>query len=174
MCFLTKELLRKARNMNDAEHILNAHPRTCSYIYAISSAFAEYPQGKVAIFLTDSTRMRRYGPNEPVYDTRPGYSSVYTIPNISDMIYCNAKMRRCVDWLSHNRNFTVEDLGNFVSPVASPNDNLQNVIMKPATAEAWITNATTDGKPAYTQKWRYVNLMPYFAEMFVAQQGEMP
>jgi isopenicillin-N N-acyltransferase like protein len=153
--FLYRKLMREADNLDDVIRIISEARRTCSYVYVISDAKTEDHDRKALLFVSDRDRVEFYPADTPLVDERNAVS----YPAIKDVVYGGAKSEELYDQLmSYHGRISPETLMEIAKPVAL-RGNVQNVIFKPATLEAWVTNAATAGRDeegmAVNQKWYY-------------------
>lgn len=153
--FLFRKLMREADNLDDVIRIISEARRTCSYVYVISDAKAEDHDRKALLFVSDRDRVEFYPANTALVDERDAVS----YPAIKDVVYGGAKSEELnAQLMSYHGRISPETLMEIAKPVAL-RGNVQNVIFKPATLEAWVTNAATDGRDvegmAVNQKWYY-------------------
>jgi hypothetical protein len=155
--FLFRKLMREADTLNDAKRIINIAQRTCSYIYMICDAKIEDDSTKALLFMTNRNGVEIFGENATLVDEREGE----TYPPIDDVIYGGAKMDKTYKAISKyygqiSPHWLIE-----IAKIISLKGNMQNVIFKPKTLEAWVSNASNNtrdeqGKACY-QKWFYFN-----------------
>jgi isopenicillin-N N-acyltransferase like protein len=153
--FLYRKLMREADNLDDVIRIISEARRTCSYVYVISDAKARDHDRKALLFVSDRDRVEFYPANTRLTDERNSVS----FPAVEDVVYGGHKADVLYEEImSHHGNISPETLMEIAKPVALKG-NVQNVIFKPATLEAWVTNAASTGSDvegmAAHQKWYY-------------------
>ncbi len=153
--FLYRKLMREADNLDDAIRIISEARRTCSYVYVISDAKAEDDDRKALLFVSDRDRVEFYPANTALVDERDAVS----FPAIKDVVYGGAAAEVLYEKINaYHGSISPETLMEIVKPVAL-RGNVQNVIFKPGSLEAWVTNAATSGRDeegmAAHQKWYY-------------------
>ncbi len=153
--FLFRQLMREANNLLEAEQLIEAAQRTNAYLYVIGQA-GETPGGRV--FLTDRSSVESYPANSPWRD-RSEKNTLF--PAIADVVYTSAREDRVAETIRrYHGNFSPETLMQLTRELAL-SSNLQNVIFKPSTLEAWISNAGTqsgEAGKASNQGWLHLEL----------------
>jgi hypothetical protein len=158
--FLFKKLLREADSIQAAMKIVKDSQRTCSYVYQFSGA-GEDPDVKGKMLVSDYQRFETLADNREFCDE--GDDQCYE--GINDVIFAGHSTGKLREFMI--KHYGEHDLETFkeLAKVAAMKGNVQDVIMKPETLEAWMVNASNtskdeDGK-ACNQKWYYFN----FGEM---------
>jgi len=158
--FLYKKLLREADTIQEALQIVENSRRTCSYVYQFSGT-SEESDMKGVMLVSDYKRFETLSDSQEFCDE--GDDKCYQ--GINDVIFAGHTTGKL-------REFMVEKYGKHnldtfkeLAKVAAMKGNVQDVIMKPESLEAWMVNASNttrdeDGK-ACNQKWYYFN----FGEM---------
>jgi isopenicillin-N N-acyltransferase like protein len=151
--FLFRQLMREAASLEQARQIITDAVRTNSYVYVIGDAKPQQQEERGLLFITDRGRVLSYGENTLIQDERPKGD---TFLPIDDVVYGGAKGEILhQEILRHYGALGPATLMALTKPVAL-NSNLLNVILKPATLEAWVANATDEdgegGKAAH-QPW---------------------
>ncbi len=153
--FLFRKLMREADTLNDAKRIINNSIRTCSYVYMITDAKTGNDSTSALLFVTNRNSVRVYGENMALVDERDNEES----PPIDDVLYGGAKMEESYNVISEYYGKISPKVLMKISKVISLKGNMQNVIFKPETLEAWVSNAannTRDEKgKACNQSWFY-------------------
>ena len=157
--FLFRKLMREANTLAEATDMIQSARRTCSYVYMISDAKATTGAGKASLFVTDPSRVLIFKENMRLVDER-NPEDVY--PAIDDVVYGGARPEALHDKLTeHYGRINVGRLKETAKAV-SLKGNIQNVIFKPQTLEAWVSHAATSKKDekgrACNQEWFYFNL----------------
>jgi len=154
--FLFKELLRNADSVQAALKIVKESPRTCSYVYQFSSA-AEKSEDKAMMLVSDFRRFETLSDNQKFCDE--GDDHCYD--GIDDVIFAGhetgALRKFMVNYYGEHDLETFKELAK----AAAMKGNVQDVIMKPETLEAWMVNASNTTKDeqgkACNQQWYYFN-----------------
>jgi len=154
--FLFKKLLREADSIQTALRIVEDSKRTCSYVYQFSGASDEAAV-KAMMLVSDYRRFETLADGQDFMDEGDGQS----YQGISDIIFAGHTTGKLRDFMTAH--YGQHDLETFkeLAKVAAMKGNVQDVIMKPETLEAWMVNASNtskdeDGK-ACNQKWYYFN-----------------
>jgi hypothetical protein len=151
--FLFRKLMRETATLEEALQIITAVPRTNSYVYVLGEAKQQRKEGRGLLFITDRGRVLTYAENTLMKDVRKGGD---TYLPIDDVVYGGAKGEILhQEILRHYGSIAPKTLMALSKPV-SLKSNLLNVILKPATLEAWVANASEEsgetGKAAH-QPW---------------------
>ncbi|MGA1864477.1 MAG: C45 family autoproteolytic acyltransferase/hydrolase [bacterium] len=153
--FLFRKLMREADTLDDVKRIIKDSPRTCSYIYMITDAKQGNNQTNALLFISDRDRVKIFTENMPLVDERDNKE----YPPIDDVIYGGAKMEESYEVLSENYGKISPQILMKISQVISLKGNMQNVIFKPKTLEAWVSNASNNTRDekgkACNQSWFY-------------------
>lgn len=151
--FLFRKLMREASTIEDAQRLIAAGPRTNSYVYVLGDGKAESGKTSALLFITDRGRVLTFAENTLLKDERKGGD---TYLPIDDVVYGGAKGDLLYEEiLRHHGAIGPATFMEMTKPV-SLKSNLLNVILRPATLEAWVANATEeDGEPgkAANQRW---------------------
>jgi len=156
--FLFKKLMREADTLEEAIEITRNAPRTCSYAYL----FADAKINDARLIISNRDEFFAFGPNETLKDDESFF------PAIPNVVYGGAK-----DEILHQElvkvqgAIDVEKLQALADP-ASLTSNMQIVIMRPKSLEAWVANAqdsslldarSEEGR-ACNQPYYYIDLEP--------------
>lgn len=168
--FLFKELLRKSTSIEDAIAMTRNAKRTCSYAYL----FADGVNKDARLIVCNKDEFFEFSQNETLKDKDSYY------PAISEIVYGGAKDKELFEELNRaHGSIDVEELKAMAKPT-SLTSNMQVVIMKPKTMEAWIANAedgsildprSEEGR-ACNQKYFYINFTDAFTENIETTQGD--
>ena len=155
--FLFRKLMREADKLDDAKEIVQNVPRTCSYIFMITDAKADDESEKALLFMTDRNRIKVFGENTSLTDEREGTE----YPPIDDVIYGGAKMEETYKAISEYYGKITPEVLMEITRIIALKGNMQNVIFKPGTLDAWVSHAANntrdeEGK-ACNQGWFYFN-----------------
>jgi hypothetical protein len=138
--FLFRKLMREADTLNDVKGIINDSIRTCSYVYIITDAKPGNDVTNALLFMTDRDRVKVFGENMALIDERDNKE----YPPIDDIIYGGAEMEESYKVLSEYYGKISPQILMKISQVISLKGNMQNVIFKPKTLEAWVSNASNN------------------------------
>lgn len=158
--FLFKKLLREADTIQEALKIVKKSQRTCSYVYQFSGA-SEDPDIKGVMLVSDYKRFETLTDDIEFCDD--GDDQCYQ--GINDVIFAGHTTDKLREFMVEKYGDHCIDTFKDLAKVAAMKGNVQNVIMKPQTLEAWMVNASNttrdeEGK-ACNQSWYYFN----FGEM---------
>ncbi len=128
--FLFKDLLRRARSLEDVVEYVRNVPRTCSYAYVASSA----TENDAVLIVSNRDEFRTYRQNVALVDAESHY------PAIENVVYAGAKDEALYESLSSHASHSVETIKEVAKAVAL-SSNMQIVIMRPKSMEAWVANA---------------------------------
>ncbi|MGA1867776.1 MAG: C45 family autoproteolytic acyltransferase/hydrolase [bacterium] len=152
--FLFRKLMREADSLDDAKRIIEAARRTCSYVYVICDAKKENNAEKALLFVTDKSSVRTFSENTILEDTLKGRE----YPALDDVVYGGAKNEKLYESISRFYGALSPETLKEIATIIALKSNMQNVIFKPATLEAWVSHATDahgeEGK-ACNQEWFY-------------------
>ena len=156
--FLFRKLMREADTLMAATEMIETARRTCSYVYMISDAKGKNGTGKASLFVTDPFRVQIFKENTRLVDERDP-DDIY--PAIDDVVYGGAKPEVLHEKVTqYYGRIDVSSLKNMAKDVALKG-NIQNVIFKPGTLEAWVSNAANEKRDkegrACNQEWFYFN-----------------
>ena len=155
--FLFRKLMRESNNVDDAIAIIKNTVRTSSYIYMITDSKATDGSKKAVMLITDRNRVKVIIENTDITDERKD-GGIY--PGFENLVYGGAKDGPLYSNLKKYYGSITPQVLMEMTKEISLDSNMQNVIFKPDTFEAWISNASmsseADGR-AYNQKWVYFN-----------------
>ena len=159
--FLFRKLMRESNSTDDAIKIIQNTTRTCSYIYLITDAKSKDDAKKAVMLITDRSRVKVVTENTDINDERDNEA----YPAIDDVVYGGAKAQILYENITkHHGRMSTESLMSMCGPI-SLTGNMQNVIFKPETLEAWVSNAGSSGKDeagkACNQKWFHFDFSQY-------------
>ncbi len=158
--FLFRKLMREADTLEDAQNIISGAQRTSSYVYVVSDAKKKPGETNALLFITDRNRFLTFEENTHLIDEREEEDGD-TYPAIDDVVYGGAKGEELHDVIQeYYGRISIDTLKEMTKPI-SLKSNMQNVIFKPATLEAWVSNANGEkgekGKAA-NRDWLYLDL----------------
>lgn len=154
--FLFKKLLREAGTIQEALEIVKDSQRTCSYVYQFSGATQD-PAVKGMMLVSDYRRFETLMDDQKFCDE--GDDRCYQ--GINDVIFAGHETGSLREFMvKHDGEHDLETFKE-LAKVAAMKGNVQDVIMKPETLEAWMVNASNTTKDeagkACNQKWYYFN-----------------
>jgi hypothetical protein len=151
--FLFRKLMRESATLKDALRIITTVPRTNSYVYVLGDAKQQNGESRGLLFITDRGRVLTFAENTLLRDEREGGD---TYLPLDDVVYGGAKGDLLYEEIRRNYGTIAPGTLMAMTKPVSLKSNLMNVILKPATLEAWVANATEeDGEPgkAAQQPW---------------------
>jgi len=155
--FLFRRLMREAHTLDDVRSIIQNAQRTCSYIFMITDAKAGDDSKKALLFMTDRNRVKVFGENTPLTDEREGTE----YPPIDDVIYGGARMEETYEAISEQYGRIDPDILMKLAMRIALKGNMQNVVFRPGTLDAWVSHAANDTRDeegrACNQQWFYFN-----------------
>lgn len=151
--FLFRKLMRESATLEDALRIITAVPRTNSYVFVLGDAKQQSEERRGLLFITDRGRVLTFAESTLLKDEREGGD---TYLPIDDVVYGGAKGDLLYEEILRSHGAIAPGTLMAMTKPVSLKSNLQNVILKPATLEAWVANATEEageaGKAA-NQPW---------------------
>ncbi len=154
--FLFRKLMREANSLAEAEQIIRSAVRTCSYVYVISDAKATSDKEKAMLVVADRQRVIVVRDNTPLVDQLGGDR----YPALDDIVYGGAKGEILTKELQKYYGFITPKVLMEMTKIISLKSNMQNIVFKPRTLEAWISNAASSrgnkGRACF-QEWIYFN-----------------
>jgi len=151
--FLFRKLMREASTIEEAHRLIAAGPRTNSYVYVLGDAKGERDKTSALLFIVDRGRLLTFAENTLLKDERKGGD---TYLPVDDVVYGGAKGDLLYGEIMRNHGAIGPATFMEMTKPVSLKSNLQNVILRPATLEAWVSNATGEaGEPgkAANQPW---------------------
>lgn len=146
MAFLVRRVLEEAGTLDDAIQIFKTSKRTCEYYYVIADAKANSAVGLDGS--ADRFTVVRPGESHPELPT--------PIPHTVLLSQGDRYKNLCSitqGILSENEKFSVERAIRLMDAPVAMKSNLHNVLFAPGLGKLWVANASSDKKPAWTQKY---------------------
>lgn len=158
MAFLIRDVLERARTLEDASTILTTSPRTCEYFYVVSDGKSKASLGFYATSKLIQTIMP--GTSYPLPDknsySQPADCLILTGLNKQ------SKFDAIVQLLQKRYGkIAVRDLQRVIKS-ASLDSNLHNAIFAPRRLQLWISHAGPNNEPAYNQPYHHYDLKALF------------
>lgn len=154
--FLYRKLMREANTLKEATQMIENAKRTCSYVYMISDAKIPFHTTNALLFVADSEKVEKYPENTYLEDRK----KTRKYPAIDDVVYGGPKAEILHEVLTVNYGKITPYVLMDITKKISLDENMQNVVFKPNTLEAWVSNANRKKKEAgkaCNQKWFYFN-----------------
>ena len=158
--FLFKKMMREADTLEQAIAIARNAKRTCSYAYIFSDA----KTNDACLIVCNKDEFHTFRANQTLQDEDSHF------PAIPEMVYGGAMDKELFQALNNNQGAINFEVLKEVAKPTSLDSNMQVVIMKPKTLEAWIANAedssildgSSEGGRACNQKYFHINLTQAF------------
>jgi isopenicillin-N N-acyltransferase like protein len=154
--FLFRKILREARSLEQAIHIVRNAKRTCAYWYT----FSDGKTREAVHLMTDREQVRLIGFNE-AFSHRDG---TFHYPPMKDAVFGGARPAKLVKSMQQSYGGITAQIAQKMNEDFSGRGNLQNVVMRPEKLDAWIANASLEsgekGKACY-QPYIYFDFKKY-------------
>jgi len=146
MAFLVRRVLEEANSLDDAVKVFENSKRTCEYYYVVADA-----EENTAVGIDGSADRFKVIP--------PGEADPQLPTPVPNTVLLSAGKR--YGELCRLTNQGIQDEGKFSierairlmdAPVAMSH-NLHNVLFAPGLQKLWVANASSDQKPAWSQKY---------------------
>jgi hypothetical protein len=151
MAFLMRRALEEAETLEEAIAVFRESRRTCEYYYVVADGSANRAVG------VDGSALR-FGLIRPgeAHDRLP--SPVPHTVLLSAGSRYRHLVRKVRGALADGGRFDVEEAIRLMDAPVAMKSNLHNVLMAPKSGRIWIANAAPDGKAAWTQTYRSLDL----------------
>jgi hypothetical protein len=148
MAFLVREVLQRAKTLDDAIAIFRDQPRTCQYFYVIADGKTNRAVG-------------REGSWDKFVLVKPGEASERLPRAVRDAVLLSAGSRyeelvRRVQ--AHWGKFNAQSARQLMDCPVAMKSNLHDVLFAPASTRFWVANATRDRQPAASQPYHAFQL----------------
>ncbi len=143
MAFLVREALEKANNLDEAIAVFRDNPRTCQYYYVLADGKTNRAVGMEASW--NAFQVIEPGKSHPLLP-----SPVKSCALLSAGDRYKELVRRVKE--GHGQ-FTAKTALRLMDRPVAMKSNLHNVLFAPKSTKFWVANASTDKKPAATQKY---------------------
>lgn len=148
MAFLVREVLQKARNLDEAIAIFRDSPRTCQYFYVVADGNTNRAVGMEASWNAFFT----VGPGER-HDLLP--TPVKDAVLLSAGNRYHELVRRAQ--AAHGR-IDAEGAMRLMDPGVAMKSNLHDALFAPKSTRLWVANASKDKRPAAEQPYHAFQL----------------
>ncbi len=148
MAFLVRRVLEEADTLDEALEIFEKSERTCEYYYVIADGKDNRAAGLAA----------HWNEFEVV---RPGAAHPQLPEPVEDCVLLSAGERysELVRRVKETRGeFDAESARRLMDRPVAMKSNLHSVLFEPRGQKLWVANASADGQPAATQKYREFHL----------------
>jgi isopenicillin-N N-acyltransferase-like protein len=167
MAFLVRRVLEEAGTLDEAIQIFKTSKRTCEYYYVIADAKANSAVGLDGS--ADRFTVVHPGESHPELPT--------PIPNTVLMSQGDRYKNLCritQGILSEREKFSVERAIHLMDAPVAMKSNLHNVLFAPGLGKLWVANASSDKKPAWTQKYYAFHFRALLKQPFPTTGKEYP
>jgi predicted choloylglycine hydrolase len=146
MSFLVRRVLEESETLNDALQVFEKSKRTCEYYYVIADAKANAAVGVEGS--ADRFTVVPAGESHPQLPTPIPHT---VLLSQSDRYKNLCRITQGV--LNQQGKFSIEQAIRLMDAPVAMKHNLHNVLFAPGLGELWVANASSDKKPAWTQKY---------------------
>jgi hypothetical protein len=164
MAVLVREVLERARNLDEALTIFRDQPRTCEYYYVISDGKTNQAVGVAASWKDFSV-------------VKPGEAHPRLPTPVPDAVLLSAGQRYAElvrRAQSGHGKFTAEMARRLMDAPVAMRSNLHNVLFVPKTTEFWVAHAGHDAQPAAGQPYHAFRLTELLARRPDSSAPEIP
>jgi hypothetical protein len=146
MAFLVRRVLEEGHSLEDAVEIFKNSKRTCEYFFVIADAKSNSAAGIDG----SADHFKMLKPGEP--DPRLPTPVPHTILLSAGDRYKNlCSITQAV--INERGKFSVDRAIHLMDAPVAMKSNLHDVLFAPGLGKLWIANASSDKKPAWTQKY---------------------
>jgi hypothetical protein len=167
MAFLVRRVLEEAHSLDEAISIFKNAKRTCEYYYVIADARANSAVG------VDGSADR-------FTVVRPGESNPQLPTPVPHTVLLSAGERYknlcsiTEGILNRHDKFSVDKAIHLMDAPVAMKSNLHNVLFAPGLGKLWVANASTDKKPAWTQRYYAFDFKELLNQPFPTDGKEYP
>jgi hypothetical protein len=146
MPFMLREVLSRARSVNEAGRIIETTVGSNSYVFLMTDGKTN--EGRM--FIKDRNRFLAFGPDTELKDGKEH------LPPIPDIVYGGRYNEKMTELLSHHSGeINPGLLMKEIIPKIVMASNFQNVIYRPAKLQFWVNNALNKYTPAAEQPYTF-------------------
>jgi isopenicillin-N N-acyltransferase-like protein len=167
MAFLVRRVLEEANTLDDAIRIFKTSKRTCEYYYVVADAKSNSAVGLDGS--ADRFTVVAAGESHPDLPT----PIPHTVLLSQGERYKNL-CRITQGVLSEREKFSIEQAIHLMDAPVAMKSNLHNVLFAPGLGKLWVANASSDKKPAWTQKYYQFDFHALLNEPFPTAGKEYP
>jgi isopenicillin-N N-acyltransferase-like protein len=167
MAFLVRRVLEEARTLDDAIQIFKTSKRTCEYYYVVADAKSNSAVGLDGS--ADRFTVVHPGESHPELPT----PIPHTVLMSQGDRYKNL-CRTTQGILNEHEKFSVERAIHLMDAPVAMKSNLHNVLFAPGIGKLWVANASSDNKPAWTQKYYEFDFRALLEQPFPTTGKEYP
>ena len=146
MAFLVRRVLEEAHSLKEAIQIFETSKRTCEYYYVIADARSNAAAGIEAT--PEQLIVVSPGETHPKLPTPVPHS---VLLSAGDRYKNLCRLTKAVT--EEHDKFSIERAIHLMDAPVAMKSNLHNVLFAPGLGKLWVANASSDKKPAWTQKY---------------------
>jgi isopenicillin-N N-acyltransferase-like protein len=146
MAFLVRQVLEEAHSLDDAIEIFKTNKRTCEYFFVIADAKSNSAAGIEGG--ADRFSVVRPGEADPRLPTPVPHAVLLS----ADNRYKNL-CRITQEVIKERGKFSIDRAIHLMDAPVAMKSNLHDVLFAPGLGKLWVANASSDKKPAWTQKY---------------------
>lgn len=164
MALLVREVLTRARSLDEAIAIYRDTPRTCQYFYVVADGETNEAVGMEASWQTFTV-------------IRPGEAHELLPHAVKDCALLSAgdRYEELVRRVQEGHGtFTAESALRLMDRPVAMKSNLHNVLFEPASTKFWVANASSDKVPAAEQPYHAFRLSDLLQRTPSAQSRQIP
>jgi isopenicillin-N N-acyltransferase like protein len=167
MAFLVRRVLEEARTLEDAIEIFKSSKRTCEYFFVIGDAKNNSAAGIEA----GADRFSVVRPSEP--DPRLPTPVAHAVLLSAGERY-NSLCRITKEVVNERGKFSIDRAIHLMDPPVAMKSNLHDVLFAAGLGRLWVANASSDKKPAWTQKYHEFNFRELLKQPIPTTGKEYP
>jgi isopenicillin-N N-acyltransferase like protein len=167
MAFLVRRVLEEAHSLNDAIEIFKNSKRTCEYYFVIADAKSNTAVGIEGS--ADRFTVIQPGESNPRLPTPVPHT---VLLSAGDRYKNLCKLTQAV--VDEREKFSIEKAIHLMDAPVAMKSNLHNVLFAPGLGKLWVANASTDKKPAWTQKYNEFDFRALLAQAAPTTGKEYP
>jgi isopenicillin-N N-acyltransferase like protein len=166
MSFLVRRVLEEANNLDDALNVFENSKRTCEYFYVIADAKSNSAVGVDGS--ADRFKVIRSGESDPQLPTPIPHTVLLSAGERYGHL-----CRLTTEVLANDQKFTIERAIRLMDAPVAMKHNLHNVLFAPALGKIWVANASSDKKPAWSQKYHEFDFQSLLEQPFPTNGKEI-
>ena len=167
MTFLVRRVLEEANNLDEAIAVFRDSPRTCEYYYVLADA-----KNNSAVGMEGSADRFALIPPGAKHERLPTPVPNTVLLSSGDRYKNLCRLVRSVT--KAGKKFDVERGIRLMDAPVAMKSNLHNVLFAPGLGKLWVANASSDQKPAWTQKYHEFDLRGLLAQPFPDSGQSLP
>ncbi len=167
MAFLVRRVLEEANSLDEAIQIFETSKRTCEYYYVVADAKSNSAVGLDGS--ADRFAVVRPGESHPKLPTPVPHT---VLLSQGDRYKNLCRITQGI--LGEHEKFSVERAIHLMDAPVAMKSNLHNVLFAPGLGKLWVANASSDKKPAWTQKYYEFDFRALLDQPFPATGTDYP